>query len=65
MPKNLFSFNVPSDLFTSESNDWQQAALTLDLPYFCMGDLLTAVNKRHWIRVIWQQTQRSAWNNVV
>ena len=56
VPKNLFSFHVPSDLFTSEDSpkvvnkivNWQQAALTLDLSYFCMGDPLTAVNKRHW-----------------
>ena len=61
---------MQSDLFTSEDCrivDWQQAALTLDLSYLCMGDP-TAVNKRHWIRVIydvWQQTQGSAWNDVV
>ena len=38
VPKNMFSFSVPSDLFTSEDSrrvggksvDWQQAALTLD-----------------------------------
>jgi len=64
VPKNLFSFHVPSDLFTSEDSrrvrkksiDWQQAALTLDLLYFCMGDPLTTVNKRHWIRVIQRMT---------
>jgi len=57
VPNNLFSFYVPSDLFTSEDSpkvvnkivNWQQAALTLNLSYFCMGDLLTAVNKRHWM----------------
>ena len=57
VPKNLFSSHVSSDLFTSEDSrrvgeksvDWQQAALTLDISYLCMGDPLIAVNKRHWL----------------
>ena len=65
VPNNLFSFHVPSDLFTSEDSrrvgeksvDWQQIALTLDISYFCIGDPLTAVNKRHWIRVIRRMTR--------
>jgi len=55
VPKNLFSFHVPSDLFTSEDSrrvgkefvDWQQATLTLDLSNSCIGDPLTALNKGH------------------
>jgi len=60
-------FHVLSYLFTSEDSwrvgknsvDWQQATLTLDLSYFCMGNPLTTVNKRHWIRVIRCMTTNS------
>jgi len=42
---------TPKEL-EKKSIDWQQVALTLDLWYFCMGDPLTTVNKRHWVRVM-------------
>ena len=39
-------------LATSCLNSWR-------FSYSCMGDPLTAVNKRHWIRVIWCVTSNS------